>query len=507
VIVAIDVQLALAALSVIPLLAVYAVLVRPRIKAAQREARDRYGAVASRATESLRHVRAAQAFGRGADEQLRFGTDSASAADAAIGALALSARLTPLADVVIAIGSSVIMVLGVQGVLSGRITLGVLLVVLTYLGDVYGPIRSLVGLTISFASAAASRERLIEILGADEVVHDDPHPKALPSGPIGLKLSSVRFAYRSGEPVLKDVDLTVDPGETLCVIGPTGTGKSTLLALLVRLYDPDAGTIEAGGVDLRKLRLSSLRASVAFVPQDAWIFDGTIRDNIAFGRPDATAAELQDAARIALADEFIDRFPDGMDTIVGEDGARLSGGQRRRLALARALVRRSEILLLDEPTSGLDAASESVVLEAIRSAARGRATVIVTHRLNVAGIADRVVILAGGTVTDQGSPSIRSEVRAHPPGRDRVDRQQDLGRGQPLDARGAQDRPSGRAAVGRNALGHTQTTADDGNDRERGGEFRDDPRNGQRVPAPSPPHDEGLDPAPEGGHAAVAPHP
>jgi ATP-binding cassette, subfamily B, bacterial len=214
----------------------------------------------------------------------------------------------------------------------------------------------------------------------------------------------VWFAYAEGAPVLRHLDLEVAAGERVCVVGPTGAGKSTLLALLLRFYDPDAGAVELDGTDLRDLGLASLRRQLALVPQDPWILDGTVADNLRFGRPGATDAEVEAAARAALVHEFVHRLPDGWNTQIGEGGVRLSGGQRRRVALARAILRDASVLLLDEPTSGLDAASEQAVLDALDRAAEGRTVLAVSHRLSLAARADRVVVLDGGRVVEQGPP-------------------------------------------------------------------------------------------------------
>jgi ATP-binding cassette, subfamily B, bacterial len=197
----------------------------------------------------------------------------------------------------------------------------------------------------------------------------------------------------------------VAAGERVCVVGPTGAGKSTLLSLLLRFYDPDAGAVELDGTDLRRLELDSLRRQIALVPQDPWMLDGTIADNVAFGRPAATAQELEAAARATLVTEIVEKLPDGWSTQVGEGGVRLSGGQRRRVALARAILRDASVLLLDEPTSGLDAAAEQAVLDALDRAAEGRTVLAVSHRLSLAARADRVVVLDGGRVVEQGPPA------------------------------------------------------------------------------------------------------
>src|SRR5829696_4220656 len=252
---------------------------------------------------------------------------------------------------------------------------------------------------------AASRERILEVLDSGEVVPEAPDP--VPAAPPrrGLALRGVWFAYAEGAPVLRHLDLKVAAGERVCVVGPTGAGKSTLLALLLRFYDPEAGAVELDGVDLRRLELASLRRQIALVPQDPWMLDGTIADNLTFGRPGATPEALEAAARTTLLDDVIDHFPGGGDTQVGEGGVRLSGGQRRRVALARAILRDASVLLLDEPTSGLDAASEQAVLDALDRAAAGRTVVAVSHRLGLAARADRVVVLDGGRVAEQGPPA------------------------------------------------------------------------------------------------------
>jgi ATP-binding cassette, subfamily B, bacterial len=405
VLLAIDVRLALAALAVVPLLAIQISLSRARIRAAERDARDRHGGLAAQATEVLRHVRAVQAFAREEEEHRRFGSDVASATRAAVAALAVHARFSPFADLILAGGAALILVLGVSRVLAGELTIGVLLVVLAYVSSLYDPIRSLTRLSSVLARAAASAERLQEILASRDMVADEPMAEAVPAGPCSLALDRVTFGYEPGVPVLRELSLEVAAGETVCIVGPTGAGKSTLLSLLLRLYDPADGAVLLAGRDLRRLRLRSLRRRVAVVPQDAWILDGTIADNIRFGRALATDEEIRAAGRLALLDELVSRLPDGYDTVVGESGCRLSGGQRRRIAIARALLRDARVLLLDEPTSGLDAESEAAVMRSLRQAAVGRTVVIVSHRLKLATLADRVVVLRAGRVVEDGPPA------------------------------------------------------------------------------------------------------
>jgi ATP-binding cassette, subfamily B, bacterial len=396
VVLAVDLTLGLAALAVAPPLALVVALRRRRIRAVQRASRDADAALASEATEVLRNVRVVQAFTRELEAAGSFSGRSRGAVRAALAAMDLEARWSPIADLLLAAGGGLVLWLGVTAVTGGRMTLGTLLVVLAYLSSLYGPIRALARLARTLARGAASRERILEVLDSGEVVPEAADP--LPAGPPrhGLALRGVWFAYTEGNPVLRHLDLEVAAGERVCVVGPTGAGKSTLLALLQRFYDPDAGAIELDGVDLRRLGLGSLRNQLALVPQDPWMLDGTIADNIGFGRPAA--------AGLTGMDELLPRLPDGWDTQIGEGGVRLSGGQRRRVALARAILRDASVLLLDEPTSGLDAASEQAVLDALDRAAEGRTVVSVSHRLGLAARADRVVVLDGGRVAEQGPP-------------------------------------------------------------------------------------------------------
>jgi ATP-binding cassette subfamily B protein len=259
----------------------------------------------------------------------------------------------------------------------------------------------------TLARGAASRERILEVLASPEVVESSP--VALRAKPMrrALVMRDVSFSYPDGPPVLRGVDLEITAGERLCVVGPTGAGKSTLLALLLRFYDPDHGVIDLDDFDLRHLELDSLRRQIALVPQDPWMLDGSIASNIAFGRPTASEAEVRLAARIALVDEFAEQLPDGYATEVGEGGVRLSGGQRRRVALARAAVSHAPVLLLDEPTASLDPRAAASIIRAIGSATAGRTVLMVTHDPDLAAIADRVVTLGR---RDTAAPRPREEV-------------------------------------------------------------------------------------------------
>jgi ATP-binding cassette, subfamily B, bacterial len=418
VVLAVDLTLGLAALAVAPPLAVVVAMGRRRIRAAQRASRDADAALASEATEVLRNVRVVQAFTREGEAGGRFAGRSRGAVRAALDAMDLEARWSPVADLLLAAGGGLVLWLGVTAVTGGRMTLGRLLVVLAYLSSLYGPIRALARLARTLARGAASRERILEVLDSGEVVPEAPDP--VPAAPPrrGLAVRGVWFGYTEGVPVLRHLDLEVAAGERVCVVGPTGAGKSTLLALLLRFYDPAGGAIELDGTDLRDLELASLRRQFALVPQDPWVLDGTIADNVAFGRSPwggsggtsrmdrglPPGERLVAAGELAGLNEVVSRLPDGWGSRMGEGGVRLSGGQRRRVALARAILRDASVLLLDEPTSGLDAASERDVLDALDRAAEGRTVLSVSHRLGLAARSDRVVVLDGGRVVEQGPP-------------------------------------------------------------------------------------------------------
>jgi ATP-binding cassette, subfamily B, bacterial len=409
----IDPVLSAASLAAMPLLVAVLMARRRGVRTAQRKARDEEGRLAAMATDVVRNVRAVQAFGNETNAQAHFEQQNVATAGASIFAMDLEARYSPLADIVLAFGTAFVLWFGVTRVTSGKITLGLLLVFLSYISSLYSPIRALARLARTMTKAHASRERIGQILHVAELVPEDREPQTAQAPTRELMLRHVSFSYRSDAPVLVDLNLQIPAGQTICLVGPSGVGKSTLLALLLRFYDPNSGAVEIDGVDLRRFSLASLRSQIALVPQDAWIVDGTIRHNIAFGQASATNEAVDHAARVAIVEEFVKRLPLGYDTVVGESGGLLSGGQRRRIALARAVLRDSPILLLDEPTSGLDAVSESTVVDAIANATNGRTVIMASHRLGVAAIADRVVVFERGRIVEDGSPAALLESDGH----------------------------------------------------------------------------------------------
>jgi ABC-type multidrug transport system fused ATPase/permease subunit len=391
VLVVVDPVLALVALVAIPVLGALALGQRQRVRASQQEARAASAHLAAVATDLLRNVRAIQAFGRSRRAGRLFAEGNQQALERELRAIDVEARWAPRADVVLATGSGVVLVLGAARVLSGSLTTGTLLVVLSYLSSLYRPVRSLARLSSTFAKAGVSATRVREVLDCDEQVADEPDALPAPALTTEVRFEGVTFAYEPGRPVLEDFDLVVPAGRMTCLLGPSGAGKSTVLSLLLRLYDVDAGAVTIDGVDVRRCAVTSLRRQVAFVPQDPWLLDGSIAHNVAFGAEGVTRAAVLRAGATARVDEFALALPSGYDSPVGEGGALLSGGQRRRVAIARALATGAPLLLLDEPTSSLDPASASAVIDAIRAAGAERTVVVVTHDLALADVADHVV--------------------------------------------------------------------------------------------------------------------
>ncbi len=436
-----DPVLALIGVAVLPLLAWLTVRQRRRVKAAEMTAREASGRFAGTTGDLLRNVRAVQAFGRLDRAVDLYSRPNDAAVDARIKAVGVETRWSPVPQVVLAVGTGVVLVIGGLRVQQGTLTVGGLLVVLTYLGNLRSPVRALVRLTGVRAKAEASALRIGEVLSCTEAVRDPAEPRPVPTVPRGLRLEGVRFSYSDDRPVLDGFDLIVAPGETVCLFGPSGAGKSTVLHLLLRLYDVEAGRVLVDGVDVRDLEVVQLRRHLAFVPQDPWLLDGTIAENIAFGSATATRAEVLAAGRAAWVDEFALSLPEGYDTPLGEGGVRLSGGQRRRVALARAVVSRAGVVLLDEPTTSLDAAAARQVVGAIRSATRDRTVLLVTHDPVLAAIADRTVHVAPGRRPAPGATSGDPDPVAAPD--PDVPLQGDAGRSTPSDPPGA-DRFAGR---------------------------------------------------------------
>jgi subfamily B ATP-binding cassette protein MsbA len=292
---------------------------------------------------------------------------------------------------------------GTSLIVAGTMTAGALTVYLAYLKQFFKPVKDLASMTSTVAQTTVALERIEVILSADEVIKE--RADAVDPGRVkgAITFDRVSFGYSKDEPVLHEVSFAIEPGQVVGIVGPTGSGKSTVLSLLPRFYDPLSGHVRIDGIDVADYKLASLRSQIGFVLQDTMLFPGTIRDNIAYGRPEAIDDEIIVAAQIANADEFISRMPLGYDTMVGERGDTLSGGQRQRIAIARAVIRNSPILVLDEPTAALDTESEHLVIEALRRLMKGRTVIMIAHRLNTLAGADKIIVLKHGVVVEEGS--------------------------------------------------------------------------------------------------------
>src|SRR5207253_2429278 len=300
------------------------------------------------------------------------------------------------------VGTAAMYFVGTLHVLAGTLTLGSLLIFSAYLLMLYQPLESLTYTTWAMEGATAGAKRCFEVLDRQDDVVDSPDAIAILSAKGAIAFKSVSFGYAEDRYVLRDVDLRIDPNQIVGLVGGTGAGKSTLLSLVPRFYDPTTGSIALNGRDLREITKRTLRAQIAIVLQDTLLFSTTVRENIAYGRPDATEQEIIDAARRAQADDFIRQLPNGYASLVGERGGHLSVGQRQRIGIARAFLKNAPILLLDEPTSALDPATESAIMDTIKELMRGRTTLIATHRLATIHSLDQIIVLQHGRIVEKG---------------------------------------------------------------------------------------------------------
>jgi ATP-binding cassette, subfamily B, bacterial len=401
-----DWRLAVAALIAAPGFLLLARFFARRIKKASRERRRRSGTINAVAEESLHNAALVQAYHRQAHETAKFRAENLGSFAAQMVATKLEALFHPFSDLLEATGVLLVIGFGLRELASGQITLGGLLVFIGYLTQLYGPITGFGDLTNTIFAASAGAERVIEVLDTEPEVRDPDEPIALGRARGAVRVDQVGFGYDGGDrPALDGVSFRAAPGETIAVVGASGAGKSTLLRMLLRLHDPHRGSVTLDGVDLRRLRLGELRGNIAVVLQETLVFDGTIAENIRWGKPDATDDEMLRAARTADAHEFIAGFPDGYQTRVGQRGMMLSGGQRQRIALARAMIRNAPVLVLDEPTTGLDAASTQRVMAPLRRAMAGRTTIVISHNLLTVTEASRIVYMERGRVVGYGTHS------------------------------------------------------------------------------------------------------
>jgi ATP-binding cassette subfamily B protein len=405
ILVVMDWKLALATLVVAPLIGLAAGFWRRWSADAYRQVRETHSVVTVQLQESLAGVRAIQSFRRERATAARLAEANHAEQVAHWRTIGLASFFFPGIEFLGTAATVVVLGVGGQRVLAGDLDIGVLAAFLLYLRNLFDPVQQLSELYDSFQSATAGAERVGTVLAEQPSVGEAPDPVPLPDPRGDVRLEDVCFAYDQGPEVLHDVDLRVDAGSTLALIGPTGAGKSTVAKLIARFYDPLGGRVTLDGADLRQVRLADLRRAMGYVPQEGFLFSGTVLDNIRFGKPDAARAEVEAAARAVGADQVIAGLPDGYDTHVGERGALLAAGERQLVAFARAWIADPALLILDEATSNLDAASEARITDALQRLRSGRTTIIIAHRLSTIAQADQIAVVEDGRIVEAGTPA------------------------------------------------------------------------------------------------------
>jgi ATP-binding cassette subfamily B protein len=396
-------RLALLAMLVLPLFALSTVRFGGRIHEAARKQRKREGALAATASEAISAVHVVQALSLENHFAMGFVRNNRKSVSEGVQSKRLAARLTWTTDVLIAAATAIVLWVGARSVLAGAMTPGDLVVFLTYLKRGFRPLQDFAKYSARVAKAAAAGERIVELLDTEPDIRDAPDAITAPSIVGRLEFDHIQFCYHSRTPVFEDLQLAIEPGQCVAVVGVSGSGNSTLLNLVPRMYDPTAGAVRIDGQDIRRWTLASLRSQISIVLQDTILFAGNVYDNIALGAPGVNAAQIDAAARLANAHGFVSALPNGYESMLGERGVNLSHGQRQRIAIARAAVRDAPILLLDEPTVGLDEENERLVRDALLRLAKGRTTLLVTHDLRDVTTADLIVYVEAGRILEQGT--------------------------------------------------------------------------------------------------------
>ncbi|HEV3223063.1 MAG TPA: ABC transporter ATP-binding protein [Puia sp.] len=397
---------ALVAVAVTPLLLLFVSKFKTAVKKATHEVRTQQSTMVSVLQQGLESVRAVKAFDRQDLEETHLKDVSMSTVNASLKARKVKSLLSPVVAIIVSACTAFVLWRGTHLVLIEAMTLGGLTVFLSYLSKFFKPVQDLAKMTTSIAQASVALERIQAILDTDTIIPQKPDAKESINLKGHIDFEHVAFAYEADAPVLSDVHFSIQAGQRIGICGPTGGGKSTVVSLIPRFYDPTKGRVLIDGVDITDYQLhgeKGIRDQIAFVLQDTVLFFGSVRDNIAYGKQGATQEEIEKAAKLANADEFIAKMPHGYDTMVGERGLTLSGGQRQRIGIARAIIRNSPILILDEPTAALDTESEKLVMEALERLMTGRTVIIIAHRLSTIRDADKIVVLKGGFVAEEGT--------------------------------------------------------------------------------------------------------
>jgi subfamily B ATP-binding cassette protein MsbA len=347
-----------------------------------------------------------KAFARENYEIQRLEGESLETVEAALKARRLKARLVPLVSIVTGVGTALVLYFGGMRTVTNAVVGaggGTIVVFLAYIKNMYKPMQDISKIMDSYSKADVGYERIKEVIEVEDELRDAPDARNAPKLRGDIDMENVNFCYNSDQPILSDINLHVKAGTTIAIVGPTGSGKTTLVNLIPRFYDVTSGVVKVDGIDVRQLKQRSLREQISLVMQDTLLFSGSIWDNIAYGRPEAGYAEIVRAAQTANAAEFIEKLPRKYDTVVGERGLTLSGGQRQRIAIARAIVRNSPILILDEPSSGLDAASEQLVFEALDRLMEHKTAIVIAHRLSTIRKASCIYVVKDGRIVEQGT--------------------------------------------------------------------------------------------------------
>ena len=417
-------QITLLSLAIVPLFVIPAKLVGRKLADITRERYRLNGEMGQTMTERFNVSGAllVKLFGRPEDEAAAFANRAGRVRDIGVTSAMYNRVFMSSLGLLASLATAIAYAVGGWMAIGGSLGVGTLVALTAYLGRLYGPLTSLSNVQVDVMTTLVSFERVLEVLDLRPTVTDPAEPTPLPTGPLGVTIDHVEFRYPSaadvslaslegvarldpttGEPILRGIDLTVEPGQMLALVGPSGAGKTTIAGLLSRLYDPTAGAVRLGGIDLRDTSLADIRDAVGVVSQDAHLFHDTLRVNLLYARPEASDDELIAALRAANVWDVIDRLPDGLDTVVGERGHRLSGGEKQRIAIARVLLKDPAVVVLDEATAHLDSASEAAVQDALATALAGRTSIVIAHRLATVRAADQIAVIDGGRVVERGT--------------------------------------------------------------------------------------------------------
>jgi len=393
----------LIALTVMPFLLLFVSRFKKAMKKATREVRKDQSNMFTVLQQGLESIRAVNAFGRQKLEEDRLSKVSRETIMASLHARKIKSALSPIVTSVVSVCTALVLWHGTDLVLTRAMTVGALTVFLWYMNKFFSPIQDLAKMTNAVAQAAVALERIQSILEVDSIIPQKPDARDPGRLKGNIQFDNVCFAYDTESPILHNANFSISSGQRIGICGPTGSGKSTVVSLIARFYDPTSGSIIMDGDDITNYQLDALRNQIGYVLQDTVLFFGSIRENIGYGRPNATDEEIIEAAKLAHAHDFISRMPHGYDTLVGERGVTLSGGQKQRIGIARAVVRNSPILILDEPTAALDTESEKIVMDALERLMEGRTVITIAHRLSTIRDADKIIVIENGCVVEEGT--------------------------------------------------------------------------------------------------------